>query len=436
MSKPIIDLTNIYKPHPRQILFHQSPQKGRLFGGAIRGGKTKAGVAEGVQLSIDYPGNVGIMARQNLPAFKRTVLVELERYFDAGVFVNGEYKKLITQHHSTDHFIQFFNGSRIWYTGLVDDTKGLISQMGTTISWFFIDQVEECSEMHFNNLLGRLSLPLKDIKYKYILTANPMPGWVKQRFIENKPDDFIYIPSLPRDNPYLPKNYEEELRKLYPKELAEAWLDGNWDVMESGNFLFSWAEITRAVDKEISHDGELYMGVDFAWSSGDENVAIIRQGNKMISFDRWIFKMEDSLLSVDKVIELIERYKIPHKNVNVDAVSGGSPIYSGLVAKGYKVNPIIAGASADDEEHYVNKRAEMYYQLQARFRKDEISIIDDRDLKAQLSSIKYKPSGEKKMQLISKEEMRSHGEHSPDRADALALAFYTPKKNNPNLRWL
>ena len=200
MAKTVIDLSYIYKPHPRQVLFHQSPCKGRLFGGAIRGGKTKALVAEGIELSLDYPGNVGLMARQNLPAFKRTVMVELERYFDAGIWVdrgNGkEFVKMITQHHSTDHYIDFWNGSRIWYTGLGDDTRGLASQLGITLGWFAFDQVEECSEMHFNNMLGRLSLPLKDIKFKYILSANPMPGWVKQRFIESKPDDFVYIPSL------------------------------------------------------------------------------------------------------------------------------------------------------------------------------------------------------------------------------------------------
>ena len=348
----------------------------------------------------------------------------------------GRFAKLITQHHVTDHYIQFYNGSRIWYTGLGDDTRGLTSQMGITLGFFFIDQAEECSEIHFNNLLGRLSLPLKNIKHKYILTANPMPGWVKQKFIENPPEDFIYIPSLPRDNPYLPANYEEELRKRYPRELAEAWLDGNWDVMESGNFLLSWAEITRAVEKEVTSEGELEMGVDLAWSSGDENVAVIRQGNRMVSFDRWVFKIEDSLKSVDRIIELINRHKIDPKNVKVDAVSGGSPIYSGLVGKGYPVIPIIAGAKADDEEHYVNRRAEMFYQLQARFRENNISIVDDIDLKAQLASIKYLPASEKRLQIVSKEIMRKHGEKSPDRADALAFAFYTPRKRQPQIRWL
>ncbi len=245
LPKPSIDLSKLYKPHPRQVLFHQAPEKGRLFGGAIRGGKTKAGVAEGIQLSIDYPGNIGIMARQNLPAFKRTVMVELDRYIDY------LYPKIITQHHATDHYIQFWNGSRIWYVGLGDDTRGLASQMGTTLGWFFIDQVEECSEIHFNNLLGRLSLNLPKIKLKYFLTANPMPGWVKMRFIESHPDDFIYIPSLPRDNPYLPKGYEEELRAIYPAEIVKAWLDGDWDVMEGGNFLFPYQQIRLAVNREL-----------------------------------------------------------------------------------------------------------------------------------------------------------------------------------------
>jgi len=119
---------------------------------------------------LDYPGNVGLIARQTLPSLKRTVLVEFERYFDVGVQTDeGRFAKLITQHHVTDHYIQFYNGSRIWYTGLGDDTRGLTSQMGITLGFFFIDQAEECSEIHFNNLLGRLSLPLKNIKHKYIV---------------------------------------------------------------------------------------------------------------------------------------------------------------------------------------------------------------------------------------------------------------------------
>jgi hypothetical protein len=444
MSKPSIDLSKLYKPHPRQVLFHESPHKGRLFGGAIRGGKTVAGVRESIQLCLDYPGNVGIVARQTLPALKKTVLVEFEKYEGVCAMDNGRVAKdangkdlrLITQHHATDHYFQFYNGSRIWYTSLGDDKAGLAAQMGTTIGFFFIDQIEECSEAHFNNLLGRLSLNLPGIKLKYILTANPMPGWVKDRFILNSPKDFIYIPSLPKDNPYLPANYEAELRETYPAELVRAWLEGDWNVMETGNFVFNFTEINRASDKELSPEGEKYMGVDLAWGGGDENVAIIRQGGKVLTFERWIYPAEESIRSVDKIIDLLTLHEIKPQNCNVDAVSGGNPICSEIIRRGYRVNSIIAGEKADDETKYINKRAEMYFQLRGRFRDNLISIPDDRTLKAQLSTIRYKPAQEKRMQIISKEEMRKAGEKSPDRADALALSFYEAKVRNPNIRWL
>ncbi|MDD5551386.1 MAG: phage terminase large subunit [Candidatus Omnitrophica bacterium] len=432
MAKQVIDLTDIYKPHPRQVLFHQAKERQKLFGGAIRGGKTKALVAESIQLCIDYPGNVGLICRQTLPAFKRTVLVELEKYFDAGVRTSEGLKKLVTQHHSTDHFIQFFNGSRIWYTGLGDDTQGLTSQMGITLGFVSCDQVEEISEIHFNNLIGRLSLPLKDIKYYVLMTANPLPGWVKNRFISSTPKDFIYIPSLPRDNPYLPANYEEELREQFPDELARAWLDGDWNVMEAGNYVFSWNEINRAVDLDIKPEGEKWLGIDVSWGGTDENVAIVRQGGKVLSLNRWIYRKEDAINSVDKIITIINENQILHKNVNIDAVSGGSLIYSELIKRGYLVRPVIAGEKPDDETKYINKRAEMYYQLQKRFRDNSISIPDDKTLIAQLTTQKYLIAGEKKLQLESKEKM----DKSPDRADALALAFYEPILRTPQIRWL
>jgi len=432
LVKSSIDLSKLYKPHPQQVLFHQATEKIKLCGGAIRGGKSKAITAEAIQLCLDYPGNVGIMARQTLPAFKRTVMVELEKYFDAGVHTSEGYKRLVTQHHSTDHYIQFYNGSRIWYTGLGDDTHGLVGQMGTTIGFACIDQVEETSEIHFNNLLGRLSLPLKGIRYHILLSANPMPGWVKQRFISNTPRDFIYIPFLPRDNPYLPPNYEAELREQYPDELARAWLDGDWNVMESGNFVFSWNEINRAIDLDIKPEGDKYLGVDISWGGSDENVAIVRQGGKVLLMERWIYRKEDAIQSVDKIIEIINTHQIPHKNVNIDAVSGGSLIYSELVKRGYQVRPVIAGEKADDETKYINQRAEMYFQLQKRFRDNSISIPDDRTLTGQLTVIKYIIAGEKKYQLESKEKLVK----SPDRADALALAFYESEQKNPQIRWL
>ena len=49
----------VYEATPRQAAFHAAPEKFRLYGGAMGGGKTVALCAEAIALSCDYPGNRG-----------------------------------------------------------------------------------------------------------------------------------------------------------------------------------------------------------------------------------------------------------------------------------------------------------------------------------------------------------------------------------------
>ena len=441
-KQPSIDLSELYKPHPQQVKAHTAPERTVLFGGAIRGGKTIWMVAEGIQLSLDYPGNVGVLCRQDLPAFKRTVLVELEKYMAAGVLVDGQLQRLVIQHHQTDNYFKIYTGpgkppSTIWYTGLGDDKRGLASKMGMTLGWFGIDQVEEIAEIHFNNLMGRLSLNISGITYKALLTANPMPGWVKQRFIESHPANFVYIPSLPKDNPYLPAGYEDELRESYPEELVKAWLEGNWDVMEGGNFLFPYAQIRSAVNRELGEvkPTNLWAGQDIARGGDDSSVFTVRDGYKVIYTDSWA--KTDLMETTGLILTKLDKWGVAPSNVNLDAVGVGAGVYDRLREQKVMVNAIIAGGEPMDKDHYINSRAEMYDNLRKRFEAGTISIPDDQDLIAQLSSIRFKIASDKKLQIVSKEDMkRTYHLKSPDKADSLALCFYEPELKNPQIRWL
>ncbi len=434
--EPSVDLGQLYTPFNQQNKAHIAKERFTLYGGAFGGGKTVWGVNECIQLCLDYPGNRGYACRHELPAFRRSVLLEFEKYI---------HPAILAQHHQTENYFKINTApytrkdtapSYIYYGGLGDDKAGLARLASMTLGFFFIDQAEDTSESHLNMLDGRLRLSLPNIHYRALLTCNPAPGWLKQRFIEQKLDDHIFIQSLPKDNPYLPADYESGLRKRYPPEWVAAMLEGSWEALEHGNFVFSYSEITKAIDRDVSIEGPPCMGVDLAWGGADESIAVIRQGGKVLTIERWKYRKEDSILSANKVIELMHDYNIEPKNVNIDAISGGSPIYSEITGKGYAIKPIGAGEEADDKKLYVNKRAEMYYQLEKRFKDGTISIPNDRDLVAQLSSIRYEIASEKRLQLVSKEYMRKHGEKSPDRADALALAFYEAKAHNPEIRWL
>ncbi|GAG93842.1 unnamed protein product, partial [marine sediment metagenome] len=49
------------------------------------------------------------------------------------------------------------------------------------LGWFGIDQAEQITERQFLLLDGRLRLVLPGIKYYALLTANPEPGWLRDR---------------------------------------------------------------------------------------------------------------------------------------------------------------------------------------------------------------------------------------------------------------
>ena len=427
---PKIDLSELYKPHDKQVLAHTATEKYILYGGAFGGGKTIWLVNEAIQLSLDYPGNIGYLCRHELPAFKRSVLIELERYI---------HPDILEQHHQTSNYFKFKNGSYIYYGGLGDDTGGLARLSSMTLGWFGIDQAEETTETHFNMLAGRLRLKLPGLQgnaRKALCTCNPAPGWVKQKWVEQQLDNHVFIQSLPKDNPFLPEDYEPELRKLYPPEWVKAMLEGDWSALEGGNFLFRYNELRRAVDKEIiDHEPLKWAGFDIAREGDDSSVAIIREGSTVIHVEEWM--KSDLMQTTGRIQNIIDRFEIDPSNCNLDAIGLGAGVLDRLKELNVNVNAVIAGGEPMDKEHYINSRAEMYDNLRKRFEASSVSIPEDRDLIAQCSSIRFKFASDKKLQIVSKEDMkRQFRVKSPDKADALALCFYEPRQYTPSIRWL
>lgn len=179
----------------------------------------------------------------------------------------------------------------------------------------------------------------------------------------------------------------------------------------------------------------MWMGIDISREGDDQSVATIRKGSRVIHTDAW---MKTDLMETCGIILLkIEKYNVEPKHINLDAVALGAGVYDRLKEQKINVNAIIAGGEPMDKEHYINSRAEMYDNLRKRFEEGTISIPDDQDLIAQLSSIRFKIASDKKLQIISKEEMKKQYRlKSPDKADSLALCFYEPRIRNPQIRWI
>ena len=128
---------------------------------------------------------------------------------------------------------------------------------------------------------------------------------------------------------------------------------------------------------------------------------------------------------------MLSRKKPSKHKIKVDADGLGAGVYDRLKELGEPALEMRSGMAATDSERFANKRAEWWWGLRERFESGDIDIEDDEELISQLSNIKYKINSRGQIQIESKDDMKKRGLPSPDRADALMLAFAKQKEVKP-----
>ncbi len=172
------------------------------------------------------------------------------------------------------------------------------------------------------------------------------------------------------------------------------------------------------------------MGVDVARFGNDKTVIIIRHGPKVIYIDE--LRKSDIVNTTGAVVTAALKYKV--KNIIVDEIGVGAGVLDNLKAdKRFDAIGLNGSNSPNNTELYLNKRVEVFDGLRQRFADGDISIPNDPELISQLASLTYKYNARGQLQLESKDQIRSTGRQSPDKADAIALAFTSDIKcPNPN----
>ena len=161
------------------------------------------------------------------------------------------------------------------------------------------------------------------------------------------------------------------------------------------------------------------IGVDVARFGSDRSIVVARRGNvveEILAFARL-----DNMAVAGQVVQAIRRH---HPNlVNVDEVGVGSGVVDRLLEQSLPAQGINGAAAPWRYEDCANLRAEGYRNLAERFRSRRIRIPDDPELIAELAGLRYGYNSRGKMLMEGKDEMRRRGVRSPDKADALMLAF-------------
>lgn len=228
------------QPHYQQQLFINCTAKEQLYGGAKRGGKSVALCQKAILLSYFFPGNRGLITRKDFTDLQDTTLNEFWQVCPPELldqsYGNGG-------HHKGERCIRLKSihpdiPSDILYRGL-GGQEDIEKAKGLNLGWLAIDEPSEIDYETYKMVRAQLTWALPDGRrppYMVLLGSNPEPGWVKERFIDALADGCAFIPSLPRQNPFLPPGWEQELRDTYDDEWVEKYLDGSWEVSEGQVF--------------------------------------------------------------------------------------------------------------------------------------------------------------------------------------------------------
>ena len=174
------------------------------------------------------------------------------------------------------------------------------------------------------------------------------------------------------------------------------------------------------------------IGVDVARFGPDRSVVIVRRGNAVE--DLRVYPDIDTEDLAGRVKNLA--LELAAERVNVDEVGLGAGVVDKLRNEGVPVRGVNGASAPDRDDACANLRAEGYWTLARRFREGGIRIPHDAELMAELASLRYRFNSRGKVLMESKEDMKGRSLPSPDKADALMLAFLEDETLDGERRWM
>lgn len=188
----------------------------------------------------------------------------------------------------------------------------------------------------------------------------------------------------------------------------------------------SWVEEAHFRIMKTNSSQPIEAGVDVSDGGKDETVFCVRQGPRVLYIEAWSPGKEKTMETVGRLVNLIKKWKVDV--VKVDKIGVGAGVHTRLkeLRPCKKVLGVNVGEAAYDTEAYQNRRDEIWYGLADRFNDGDIDLTrvkDNQECWSQITNIKKKVNSRGQQKAESKADMKRRQVDSPDRGDALALAF-------------
>jgi phage terminase large subunit len=295
--------------------------------------------------------------------------------------------------------------------------------------------------------IGRWNNDKYGLKRKLLITCNPKKNWMKEEFIDPYmagklvKEKKVVLGNI-YDNVHREKESEKVLENLKGID-RDRLLYGIWDYEDDKNSLMTSETIAGLyINSQVQKNGIRYITADLARFGKDKTVIFVWDG--MVAIEIVIMIKNSVAEAVNTIQFLMVKYQIPPANVCTDDDGVGGGVTDYVACKGFKNGgqPIQTGQvdtmGKPVADNYQNLKSQCSFLLSDRVNKGQLYIECDLEtisydegksvkecLNQELENIKRKDvDDDRKLAVISKDEVKKIINRSPDYADAFMMRMY------------
>ena len=296
----------------------------------------------------------------------------------------------------------------------------------TTVSGAFRRAFYEERNLYHPITISALESPNVDPRE----SGKPWPGlttaeWVQEREETWGKDNPIYrarvlgeFPDQGEDTLFNLTQIEQATQRVLPESTGPA--------SHAGSHAGTDADAIESVDAfdfgSNPADAEVVLAVDVARFGSDRSVILRRRGNSVEEIRT--FQKLDTMALTGWVIAAIKEFR--PSRVVIDEIGVGAGVVDRLKEEEHQVRGVNVARRAREDNTFANLRSEGFWRLRDLFATGGISIPADNQLIGELAALRYSYDSNGRILMEGKEAIRRRGLPSPDKADALMLAFLDP----------
>jgi len=243
-----------------------------------------------------------------------------------------------------------------------------------------------------------------------------IPGGPSQQFVETMASMYG------RGSPI----FEARVEGRFPSEsmyglVRRSWLEAAAERWEAG---------------ELDNGGAVVIGIDVARFGPDATCLAVRRGNHLLELIKWYGA--DTTQTTERVKAEAARFEVhPLRHdfagrafpatgrLVCDSIGIGAGVADQLRKADYTVGDFNGATRARKADDFMNKRAESFWHIRKLLEDGKVAVPHDEDLWQELLTTEWSVDGSGRVKIEPKSDLAARLGRSPDKADALAMAFAT-----------